>query len=500
MVKLTSALLEELGNLAPRAHWLNLPSQLQEILHSTPPENWAVLLANSSLQNSTERIAQEMQACIMTQSRVTALRNRSSRRTFPSPIREFVVYCAYSAGVGATAKYFKMQVPLVCYWKTQVKPTSAEETVRIFSQTEGAKIIPKPPKIRTETKIIPPHVADDSGFSKLEEAFRRFAGKTRRRYSRSEKRQILALADEFGSTEVHKKLGVSYDTIARLLRRSKRRSPEEVSEVPARYSVILEVMKQHPGMGPMQIRDWLARHNGLRMGVNTVREVMERAGWVPPLVRKKEFLPGQFRRYEAVRRNVMWHGDFLHSFINTCKVYILFIQDDHSRFITGFVVIDGEKADGVINMMQKTIETHGKPECFMADRGSAFRSWRGIGRLTRYLEELGIDQHVAEEPRINGKIENLNQQVQKELLNVRRFTSLAEFETGLADWVEHFNFRRCHQGLGKLQVPADRYFPGAEKAYTKASEKNRSESEMLRALQDLIAATRTQPETVPPAN
>jgi hypothetical protein len=90
--------------------------------------------------------------------------------------------------------------------------------------------------------------------------------------------------------------------------------------------------------------------------------------------------------------------------------------------------------------------------------------------------------------------------VQKELLDVRRFTSLAEFETGLADWVEHFNFRRCHQGLGKLQVPADRYFPGAEKAYTKASEKNRSESEMLRALQDLIAATRTQPETVPPAN
>jgi hypothetical protein len=149
MVKLTSALLEELGNLAPRAHWLNLPSQLQEILHSTPPKNWAVLLANSSLQNSTERIAQEMQACIMTQSRVTALRNRSSRRTFPSPIREFVVYCAYSAGVGATAKYFKMQVPLVCYWKTQVKPTAAEETVRIFSQTEGAKIIPNPPEIRT---------------------------------------------------------------------------------------------------------------------------------------------------------------------------------------------------------------------------------------------------------------------------------------------------------------------------------------------------------------
>jgi hypothetical protein len=102
MVKLTCDQLEELGKLAPRAHWLNLPSQLQEFLHSTPPENWAVFLADSSLQNSTERIAQEMQACIMTRSRVTALRNRSSRRIFASPIREFIVSCAYLAGVGAT--------------------------------------------------------------------------------------------------------------------------------------------------------------------------------------------------------------------------------------------------------------------------------------------------------------------------------------------------------------------------------------------------------------
>ncbi len=500
MEKLPRAYFEELAKLSPQCHWLNLPHHLQRILNSTPPENWDALFVHSKLQNSAERIAHEMKACTMTRSKIAALRKQSGRRIFSQPIREFVVSCAYLAGVGVSAAYFELHVPQVCYWKTQVKAMSAEETVRIFSEDKTAKSASKPAAVQLETKTIPPTAAVASGFSKLEEAFKRFAGKTRRRYSCSEKRHILALADEFGSTEVHKKLGVSYDTIARILRRSKRRSQEDMSEVPARYSVILEVMKQHPGMGPMQIRDWLARHHGLRMGVNTVREVMERAGWVPPLVRKKEFRPGQFRRYEAVRRNVMWHGDFLHGFVNMCKIYVLFMQDDHSRFIVGFVVIDGEKADGVVDMMRKAIENHGKPECFMADRGAAFRSWRGIGRLTRYLEELGIDQHVAVEPRINGKIENLNQQVQKELLNVRRFTSLAEFETGLSEWVEHFNFRRCHQGLGKLQVPADRFFPGAEKAYTKASEKNRSESEMLRVLQDLIAATRVSAESQIPAD
>jgi hypothetical protein len=94
------------------------------------------------------------------------------------------------------------------------------------------------------------------------------------------------------------------------------------------------------------------------------------------------------------------------------------------------------------------------------------------------------------EARVNGKLENLNQQVQKELLDVRRFASLAEFETALVEWVAHFNFRRCHQGLGKLQVPADRFYPGAMAGYAQAGVQQRGEGEMLRALQELILATR----------
>jgi transposase InsO family protein len=104
---------------------------------------------------------------------------------------------------------------------------------------------------------------------------------------------------------------------------------------------------------------------------------------------------------------------------------------------------------------------------------------------------MGVDQHVAVEARVNGKVENLNQQVQKELFDVRRFTSLAEFEDALVEWVEHFNFRRCHQGLGKLQVPADRFFPGAMNGYTQAANRQRGDGEMLRVLQEFILAIRT---------
>jgi transposase InsO family protein len=419
---------------------------------------------------------------------------------FGSQVKGFVIGCAKAASALSAAQYFGVHASQISAWKKEERVVNAAVFLRRsdsqkFAERKDARV--DDPVKTTESKATAKEMTEPSdGFLRLKEAFERFAGKTRRRYSRSEKKAILTLADEFGAKEVHDRLGVSYDTIARLVRRAGRKSPEEVGEVPARYAVVLEVMKRHPGMGPMQVRDWVARHHEQRMGVNTVREVMERAGWVPPLVRKKEFRPGQFRRYEAVRRNVLWHADFLHVFINSCKVYVLLIQDDYSRFIAGHGIFDGEKAEAVLQVVKDAIARHGRPESFMADRGSAFRSWRGIGQLTRYLEEIGVDQHVAVEARVNGKLENLNQQVQKELLDVRRFSSLAEFEAALLEWVAHFNFRRCHQGLDKLQVPADRFYPDAMDGYGKAATKQRGEGEMLRVLQEFILATRSQPSSL----
>ena len=61
------------------------------------------------------------------------------------------------------------------------------------------------------------------------------------------------------------------------------------------------------------------------MGVNSVRKVMEDNGWVASYSRKI-FVGEEERRYEAVRRNYMWHLDFKHFYINKCKVYLLFIS------------------------------------------------------------------------------------------------------------------------------------------------------------------------------
>ena len=69
-----------------------------------------------------------------------------------------------------------------------------------------------------------------------------------------------------------------------------------------------------------------------------------------------------------------------------------------------------------------------------------------------------MDQLIAKKPQSNGKLENLNANIQKELFNVEKFFDLGEAQHRLRAWVSFYNFRRTHHALGGLLVPADRFF------------------------------------------
>jgi hypothetical protein len=98
----------------------------------------------------------------------------------------------------------------------------------------------------------------------------------------------------------------------------------------------------------------------------------------------------------------------------------------------------------------------------MSDGGSAFYAWKGIGSFTRLLDELEVDQLIASIPEVNGKLEVLNANIQKELFDKETFLDLGEAQRRLMTWVHFYNFRRTHHALGGLLVPADRYFGRAD--------------------------------------
>jgi putative transposase len=296
------------------------------------------------------------------------------------------------------------------------------------------------------------------------------AGKTRRparRYTPTEKANALEHVAEHGMSAAAAHFGISRYSLYEWQRKLKRAAAGEgesptsgpaPSEIEAqRDREILGEWRKHAGLGPSQVRNQL-RRRGIKVGVATVRRVMEDAGYRPPKVKRDP----HDQRYESVRPNHRWHLDFVHRHIHRASTFTLILIDDHSRFVVGHGVDDAERAAMVIRTFEEAVARHGKPERVMHDRGAAFWSWRGISKFTALLEEMEIDQEVATHKEHNGKVEVFNANLHKELFDVQRFYDVAEMKRRLAAHLHFYNHGRTHHALGGLLVPADRYYGRAD--------------------------------------
>ncbi len=288
-----------------------------------------------------------------------------------------------------------------------------------------------------------------------------------RRYTPSEKARALELAASRGVSIASRELGISrfalYQWRREVAKAAKGEGPSPTSgpspsEIEAqRDREILAEWHKHAGLGPSQVRNQL-RRRGIKVAVATVRRVMEDAGYRPPKV-KRDPHDG---RYESVRPNHRWHLDFVHRHIHRASTFTLILIDDYARFVVGHGVDDAERSTMVIRTFEEAVARHGKPERVMHDRGAAFWSWRGISKFTALLEELGIDQEVATDKELNGKVEVFNANLHKELFDVQRFYDVAEMKRRLAAHLHFYNHGRTHHALGGLLVPADRYYGRAD--------------------------------------
>jgi len=292
-----------------------------------------------------------------------------------------------------------------------------------------------------------------------------------KRYSKAQKEEILQFSQSNSVEEAAIKFKVTGSSIYEWRRALKRRGenggPAEgeikiEDQAEDRDKRIINMWRQHPGFGPSQIRNMLKR-SCFKVSVGTVRHVMEGNGYIPPTLKRKEHVG----RYEADRPRELYHLDFYHFYVHKQKQCVLFIEDDYSRFIAGWAMAPAERADPVIESFEQAVRRYGRPEGVMSDRGSAFHSWRGLSRFEALLEDYEINYYLAKEAAVNGKVEALNASFQKECVTQTEFMDLTDAARGIGRWVEHYNHRRTHHGLGGLLVPADRFYGVAEQSLKK---------------------------------
>jgi len=136
------------------------------------------------------------------------------------------------------------------------------------------------------------------------------------------------------------------------------------------------------------------------------------------------------------------------------------VMDDYSRFILAWELEPDMTATSLIDVVQKAVDFTCMADVPVEDR-TALLSDNGAGYISRqfgeYLRLVGIRHIVASlyHPQTNGKIERYHRSIKGELSLVP-FEMPGDLEEAIAAFIDYYNYRRYHEGLGDV-TPYDIY-------------------------------------------
>jgi transposase InsO family protein len=170
------------------------------------------------------------------------------------------------------------------------------------------------------------------------------------------------------------------------------------------------------------------------------------------------------RRFEATRPNAMWQMDGFEVRLATgVVVVVLHILDDCSRFDLALRAARSENAVDVWATFVSAATRYRLPRSVLTDNGTAFsgrrRGWTSA--LEANLTELSV-RHITSSvahPQTCGKVERAHKTVRRWLRKQPVPATLADLQTLLDTYRDHYNQRRRKHHLGGL-TPAQRYTLG----------------------------------------
>lgn len=148
-----------------------------------------------------------------------------------------------------------------------------------------------------------------------------------------------------------------------------------------------------------------------------------------------------------VALNQGWSMDFMSdSLVDGRKFRVLNIIDDYNRESLALEIDTSLPALRVIRVLNRLLESRGKPGVIRVDNGPEFIS----DRLGQWCEANDIKLLFIQpgKPVQNAFIERNNGSLRKELLDAYLFFSLQEIRIMAEEWRQDYNWQRPHQSLG----------------------------------------------------
>jgi putative transposase len=148
----------------------------------------------------------------------------------------------------------------------------------------------------------------------------------------------------------------------------------------------------------------------------------------------------------------VWAYDFVFdSCANGQKLKMLTIVDEYTRECLG-VEVDGRiNSPRVVEVLEKLMSEHGRPQYLRSDNGPEFVA----SRVKEWLKRSGVETAYIEggKPWQNGLNESFNGKLRDECLNLEWFRNRAEAKIVIEQWRKHYNDKRPHSSLG-YKTPA----------------------------------------------
>jgi transposase InsO family protein len=222
---------------------------------------------------------------------------------------------------------------------------------------------------------------------------------------------------------------------------------------------IVEIKKRFPLFGVKRISQLLKRVFFLSASPETVRRTLRGQSLIVPTKKKSQHNLTRPRFFERSTPNQMWQSDIFTFRLGGRYAYLIGFIDDYSRYVVGLGLYRSQTADQVLEVYRRAVGEYGVAKEVLTDRGRQYTNWRGTTRFERELVKDRV-KHIksqAHHPMTLGKIERFWKTIYEEFLIRAQFVSFEEAQDRIRQWVQYYNHKRPHQGIGGL-CPADRFF------------------------------------------
>lgn len=218
---------------------------------------------------------------------------------------------------------------------------------------------------------------------------------------------------------------------------------------------------EHPCKGVRQMRDFLLSL-GILIGEKRVRRLMRKMAIEAVYPKRSLSKLGNAKyihkyllsKMKITHKNQVWSTDITYIPMQKGFLYLYAIIDVYSRYIVGWGLYSTLEADNAIEVFNRAIEEHGKPEIINSDQGSQYtcRDW------VETLEKNGIQISMDGRGRCrdNAWIEHFWRTLKQEYVYLNPTADGTEMRAGIQSFIEYYNNRRSHSSIG--HVPPARIY------------------------------------------